>query len=70
MGEYRRVYTKFELTAGSGRARRLVTGEGRGSGPDGYFSYASFSGVYHRGEPLLQCIPLFEWMTVRKILIR
>ena len=48
MGEYRRVYTKFELTAGSGRARRLVTGEGRGSGPDGYFSYASFSGVYHR----------------------
>ena len=48
MGEYGRVYTTFELTADSGRSGGLVTGEGRGFGPDGYFGYASFSGVYHR----------------------
>ena len=48
MGKYGRVYTTFELTADSGRSGGLVTGEGRGFGPDGYFGYASFSGVYHR----------------------
>ena len=45
MGEYGRVYTTFELTADSGRSGGLVTGEGQGFGPDGYFGYASFRGV-------------------------
>ena len=48
MGEYGRVYTTYELTADAGRSGGLVTGQGRGFGPNGSFAYASFSGIYHR----------------------
>ena len=52
MGEYGKVYTTYELTADLGRSSGLVTGEGRGFGPDGSFAYASFSGIFHREDSI------------------
>ena len=70
MGEYGRVYTTFELTADSGRSGGLVTGEGRGLALMVILAMPPSAEFIIVREPLLQCIPLSDWMTVRKILTK